>query len=292
MRGSDNVAQGPWGQPSGHEQTPQFETFSPIDPAQWQDKDPPRREWMVEGCFPRGSVALVSGNGGVGKSLLVQQLCTCAVMGRSWLGLPVVAGRALYLACEDDADELWRRQAAINRSLDVEMDDLSDAGLALKPRVGQDNALMRLDKATWTMQATGLWRALERFCRDRGVQYVVLDPASHLFYGNERDARQVIDFIALLRRLAMAIAGVVIVTKHPSMAGRRDGSGMGGSTQWEDAVRTRLYVSRDSSDNLSLKGMKANYGKRLDSIPLVWRSGVLARYEAAAGPVNYYDPDA
>jgi len=290
MQGN-NVVRPAWGEPSGRQLEP-FETFSTIDPAQWQDKEPPRRDWMVENCFLRGTVALVSGDGGIGKSLLMQQLCTSAVLGRSWLGMSLTAGRALYLACEDDQDELWRRQVAINKALDVEMADVGDAGLALKPRVGQDNAIMRFERDGWKMKETGLWRSIARYCRDNGVQYVVMDPASHLFDGNAREERQVIDFIAMLRRLAMLLQGVVIITKHPSMSGRAQGTGMGGSTQWEDAVRTRLYLRRDKNKNLSLTGMKANYGPRLEEIPLVWRRGVIERFTAeAAAPVNYYDQD-
>lgn len=282
-----SLVQGPWGEPSGRQQAP-FEAFSTIDPAVWQGREPPRRDWMVENCFLRGTVALVSGDGGIGKSLLMQQLCTCAVLGRPWLGMALGAGRALYLACEDDQDELWRRQAAINRSLDAEMADVGEAGLALKPRVGQDNALMRFDRASWSMQETNLWRQLVRHCRDRGVQYVVIDTATQTFRGNQNDESQVMDYISLLRRLAIQVQGVVIITKHPSMAGRALGTGESGNVAWNNSVRARLYLCRNKGGDLVLRGMKSNYGKKLDDIPVQWRGGTIARIEAPP-PVNYYD---
>lgn len=224
------------------------------------------------------------------NSLLMQQLCTCAVLGRPWLGMALGAGRALYLACEDDQDELWRRQAAINRSLDAEMADVGEAGLALKPRVGQDNALMRFDRASWSMQETNLWRQLVRHCRDRGVQYVVIDTATQTFRGNQNDESQVMDYISLLRRLAIQVQGVVIITKHPSMAGRALGTGESGNVAWNNSVRARLYLCRNKGGDLVLRGMKSNYGKKLDDIPVQWRGGTIARLEAPP-PVNYYDTD-
>lgn len=269
-----NVQRGPWGEPSGRQVAPS-ETFSAIDPAGWQDREPPRREWMVENCFLRGTVALVSGDGGIGKSLLMQQLCTSAVLGRPWLGMSLVAGRALYLACEDDHDELWRRQAAINRSLDVEMADIGEAGLLLKPRVGQDNALMKFDRASWSMQETRLWQQVTRFCRERGVQYLVVDTATQTFRGNQNDEQQVMDYISLLRRLAIAIQGVVIITKHPSMAGRALGTGESGNVSWSNSVRARLYLTKDKSGDLWLKTMKANYAASGNKVPLKWKGGIL-----------------
>ena len=139
------VQAGPWGQPDGQPQQA-FEPFAPIDLSRWQDREPPARQWMVEGCFPKGNVALLSGTGAIGKSLLMQQLCTAAVLGRSWLGMSVEPGRTVFLGCEDDQDEMVRRQSAINRQHNTCMIDVAEAGLFLEPRVGQDNALMRLDR--------------------------------------------------------------------------------------------------------------------------------------------------
>src|SRR5712671_5222272 len=112
--------------------------FQPI-PYHRLVKDPPVREWMVEGCFMRGTVGLIAGDGNIGKSLICQQLATSAVLGRPWLGLTLVAGRALYFGCEDDEGELHRRQWAINKDLGYAMADVLDAGLDLRDRVGKDN---------------------------------------------------------------------------------------------------------------------------------------------------------
>src|SRR3990167_2588327 len=119
-------------------------------------RQPPARDWMVEGCFLKGTVGLVAGDGGIGKSLLMQQLATAAVLGRPWLGMALKPGRALYLGCEDDGDEIHRRQWSINESLGAEMADVLDAGLDLIPRVGCDNVLMRLERSTWRMTRTSL----------------------------------------------------------------------------------------------------------------------------------------
>jgi RecA-family ATPase len=278
MRGSSqpgSVERGPWGEGTVERDI----GFPVLSPGIWQGREPPARDWLVEGAFLRGTVALVAGDGGIGKSLLMQQLCSCAALGRPWLGLAVKPGRALHLSCEDDKDELWRRQHAICRHLDTDMADLGDGGLYLAPRVGQDNALAAFSRSEWRLRPTPLFERLTRWCRAAGVQYVVVDTATHTFRGNQNDETQVVDFISELRRLAIAIQGVVVVTKHPSMSGRALGTGESGNVAWNNSVRSRLYVYENKAGEVTLAGVKSNYGRKLEKIPLRWDRGVLVRDE-------------
>ncbi len=48
-----------------------------VDATQWIDREPPGREFVVDGWLARGTAALLVGEDGVGKSLLAQQLATC-----------------------------------------------------------------------------------------------------------------------------------------------------------------------------------------------------------------------
>lgn len=237
-------------------------------------REPPAREWMVERCFPKASVAMVSGDGGIGKSLLMQQLLTSAVLGMPWLGLSCRAGRGLYLACEDDDDELHRRQWDICRSLGRHVDDAIEAGLLLCGRVGFDNILSRLDRRTWLMAVSDLFAALLALCQREGISYVVIDTATQTFAGNQNDEQQVVQFINQLRRLAIAIQGIVVITKHPSMSGRALGTGESGNTAWHNSVRSRLYLYERKDGVTELRGMKQNYDRKLGKIPLRWQNGV------------------
>lgn len=236
-------------------------------------RDPPPRDWMVDGCFMRGTVGLISGNGGLGKSTLMQQLATCAVLGKPWLGMTVTPGKALMLACEDDTDELHRRQHAINKSLGRHMEDVLDGGLDLLSRATKDNILMSLDRPTWRLKPEPLWHKLVTRCRRTGIQYVIIDTTAKTFGGNQSDPRQVGDYVMEMHKLAILIDGVVILTQHPSMYGRKSGTGESGSVQWENSCRARLYLHNHKTKGLILEGMKANYSKKPDSIPLEWKFG-------------------
>lgn len=236
------------------------------------ERAPPKREWMVEGCFPKSTVAMLSGDGGVGKSLVCQMLATAASLGLNWLGMPLQRGNSLFFACEDDNDELLRRQAAIFRHYDRSYAD-TEAGLHIMPRVGRENVLAELDRKSWRMIPTKLRERLGQYCNQHGITYLIIDTISQCFSGSQNDERHVVDAINSLRRLAIAIGGVVLITKHPSLSGRANGSGESGSTAWHNAVRTRLYL-RDTAEGTVLQGQKANYGKKLEKLKLKYEAGV------------------
>lgn len=261
--------------------------FQTISPHAWEGRLPPRRDWLVEKCIVRGSVALVSGDGGIGKSLLMQQLCSSVVLGRPWMGLSTQPGRALFFSCEDDPDELWRRQYDINRSLDLTMTDVAEAGLHLAPRVGHENTLSRLDRKEWRMVVTDLFQRILAKCLEEGITYVVIDTATQTFAGNQNDEQQVVQFCNQLRRLAVAIQGCVIITKHPSVAGRALGTGESGSVSWNNSVRSRMYLHRDKN-GLYLASKKSNYGPADLNIPVRWERGCFIREEVDTGPPPSY----
>jgi RecA-family ATPase len=113
-----------------------------------------------------------------------------------------------------------------------------------------------------------------QYCLQHGISYVVVDTATQCMAFNQLDEQQVQQGINVLRRMAVALQGCVILTKHPSMSGRANGTGESGSVQWNNAVRSRLYMRETAADGLILSGMKANYGPKLEKIRLKWQRGV------------------
>ena len=57
-----------------------------LDPISWQDQPIPERRWLVDDLIPLHNVTLVSGDGGIGKSLLTLQLMVACALGKRWLG--------------------------------------------------------------------------------------------------------------------------------------------------------------------------------------------------------------
>jgi hypothetical protein len=85
-----------------------------VCPTIFKGRTPPPRRWIVHQWIPYGVVTGLYGDGGIGKSLMAQQLQTATDLGAAWLGLPVEEAASLGVYCEDDKNELWRRQCEMD----------------------------------------------------------------------------------------------------------------------------------------------------------------------------------
>ena len=222
-----------------------------VAPADLEGRPVPDRRWIWGDYVPVGAVTAVYGDGGTGKSLLAQQLMTACANGCLFLGQNVEHCRALGVFCEDDDDELHRRQAAINRALGVSFAELGD--MCWISRAGSENLLMTFGTDERGLP-TPFFDQIVNAAREFGARIVVVDTAADTFGGNENIRSHVRQFISLLTRLAMGIDGAVIMLAHPSQMGKQSGSGDGGSTAWNNSVRSRLYLRRPGSPDGKWQG--------------------------------------
>jgi RecA-family ATPase len=256
----------------------------------------PSRRWIVEVLIPAGNVTSVNGDGGLGKSLLAQQLLTSTSIGRPWLGLPTVQCPSLGVFCEDDLDELHIRQAAINEHYGCSFADLKDCHWI--PRVGQANVMMAFANDGKGC-ATPFYRQVCEQVRRLSARLVVLDSLHDLFSGDENRRGAARQFVGALRSIVLPLDGAILLLAHPSLSGMNSGTGMAGSTAWHNAVRSRLYLTRpnrrrpDQPQEQEEEGdpnarvvrtMKANYGPSSGKIPLLWRNGVFVRQDDQQAP--------
>ena len=282
-----SIVQGTWKKPDTSSNIDEFAPFSPS--RNWDGRAAPKIDWMVEGAFIRGSVAILAGDGGLGKSLILQQLMTASAMGRNWLGLQTVKARSLAVFCEDDRDELHRRQEAINAHYGCRMKDLD--GVMMESRAGRDCVLMNFPRWGGDGKLTAMYEQLDYAAKQHKADIIILDTVADVFSGNEIDRNQPRTFVRALRRLAIKRQGVVILTQHPSVEGLSSGTGRSGSTGWNNSVRSRLYLTMPkkkagedeapSNDRL-LRTMKNNYGKFGGKIAVTWKAGV---FELTEQPV-------
>lgn len=239
---------------------------------------PPPREWHVADLIPANQVTMLGGDGGVGKSLLALQLAVGTAGGLQWIGHHPKAGKVLYISAEDDRDELHRRVSDIAALEGIPMSALSN--LILRSLAGEDALLAVADNRQGTLQTTPLLAELDKAMTDYGPALLVLDTLADFHSGQENDRAVARQFIGILRGLALRHECTVLLLAHPSLTGISSGSGLSGSTAWNNSVRSRLYFERvmdgayePDPDQRRLSTKKANYGKTGNEILVRWTNG-------------------
>lgn len=249
-----------------------------VDPGEWEGVTPPKRRWIVAGMIPDGEVTLLTGAGGVGKTLLAQQCGTAVSQGLPFLGLKTEPCKVMMFLCEDSEDELQLRQRDICLSMGLDLAELSPV-LRIASRKFMDNLLAIWTSNSGAMKRTAVWNALRDDAMRFGAKLLVVDTIADTFGGNEIDRSHVRQFVqACLGKLAQELGGAVLALGHPSKAGQAvGGDGTSGSTAWHASVRSRLYLTHAAKDKTGpmrrLENMKANYGAGGDVFMLKWTRG-------------------
>lgn len=245
----------------------------------------PDRKWLVQEMIPSRQVTLLYGDGGTGKSLLALQLAVAvALRGKrelqSWLGLPVLQGKAIYLGAEDEQDELLRRLSDIVAAESATFEDLAD--LQIRSLAGED-ALLATEEAHKPLKPSDLYERVRRELKRYGPELLVLDTLADMYPASEIDRAKVRQFVGLLKKLAQDYDCAIVMLAHPSKAGMESGRGDSGSTAWNGSVRSRLYLQFPKAedglidpDTRILESKKLNYGRTGAALNLEWRSGVFA----------------
>ncbi len=270
-----------------------------ISPIQWQGREAPKRDWLIDGIVLRQTVSLFSGKGGIGKSLLMQQLMTALATGRPWLGKEVPRCRCFTLFAEDPEDEVWRRQDSISRHYNIDHGDLEDIDMMTLTQLDSP-ALYRITQKDREGAPTQLWFQIVTRIQEFGAEVVILDNAAAIFEANENYKEHVRPFIGHLIKLARDINGAVILLQHPGKDGEADGSGLSGSRMWRNSVRSQFILGtpkeefddEEPSDERILKVGKNNYGKRNAPLRIEWKDGVFVPCTLSAengGSLSHYD---
>ena len=262
-----------------------------LNPLTWSMiGEPPPRRWLIDQWLPAGSVALLTGEGGAGKSRLALQLAAGIATTHSdtdkWIegadapklgnaiadgGTPVV-----YATWEDRADEMARRLSQISGTPAPwcepdALDNLKILDLAgFSPLWATAN---RFDGPSLTQ----LGRAVRQVVEDTSAGLLILDSLAAVYGANENDRGQVRDFMASWDSWASGADCTVLIIGHPP----KSASGYSGSTDWHSAARARWEISKEAlqppgkggrqePSQWQLAMVKSNYAPEPPALCLDW----------------------
>lgn len=236
----------------------------------------PERLWAVDGMMPWLKATLLTGRGGVGKSLLAQLMSTCTALGVPFLGMTTRQAASAYISWEDDAEELWRRQEAICAAMGVPMATLAGKLRLLSMTEQTDTLLVSFDTAG-NRTVTPRGSQIERYAIEHEIAFLAFDNASHLMGGDHNDLKHVAGFAHWLNALAQRINGATLLLHHPN----KSGDDWLGSVAYENQFRSRLFMDRptDAIDLNArvLSNPKANYAASGGEVRFRWWRGTFLR---------------
>jgi RecA-family ATPase len=234
------------------------------------------RQWLVPERIPMRNVSSMSGEGAIGKSLLLMQLSGAVVLGRDWIGTLPEQGSVLYFNAEEDDDEVRRRMEDVALHLDATRQGMINGGLHFLSFAGRDAILAQPDRFG-IMRPTPLFDRLRRETLQLRPKLIVFDTVADTFGGKENDRAQTRQFVTMLRGLAIDADSAVVMSAHPSLTGIATDTGLSGNTGWHNSVRYRMYFKTAPGEDTSLRVLeckKSNYGPINETIVLRWKDGV------------------
>ena len=243
--------------------------------------DPTR--YAVEPILPRGHVTLLGSHGGAGKSMLSLTLAAHVVCGRSWCGLHVLQGKAVYVSLEDPGELVRYRLKRIADEYGLDPVSLSEGLLVLDgSKTDSVLAMESMENGVRKLSPTSTLEELSAAAEGRSL--IIIDNASDAYDANENDRRLVRAFVRRLAHVAREHDAAVQLLAHIDKSAARagaNGNTYSGSTAWHNSARSRLALT-EQDGRIELAHEKNNLGKKAEPIALTWSdAGVLVPISAS-----------
>jgi RecA-family ATPase len=234
----------------------------------------PAIDYVLPG-LPAGTVGLLVGPGGMGKTMLELQLAvllSAGLAGRDpLLGLDQAAlgfdepRKVVMVAAEEPLEVLWTRLHAIVRSL--ELRDVLPDGVTWNDFLERLKNHLSLFSLAGTKRLTLLstelepTEAVEELIRTaEGARLVIVDPLRQLHLADENASGPMSAVMSVFKRVASQTGAAVLVAHHSSRASSTQGYGdtadaSRGSTALKDDARWQVNLMPASRDLLKKFGV-------------------------------------
>ncbi len=270
-----------------------IETATPLRVSTWGNVPPEPRQWLINDRLPAGRVALLTGEGGAGKSRLALQLGAGVASGGDygeWISspggmmrlgnaVPAEGANVVFASWEDEPQEFYRRLHQISgnaapwvkpeRLENLHIVNLVGEGPVWAPPQGRHISTMA------ELTVTG--ERLRRLCEQEDARLLVLDPLAAAYAADENARGLVRAFVSHWDAWGQANNCAVLMLAHPPKSA---GMSYAGSTDWQGAARALWTLQAEIGKSAEpvprtwrLEFVKGNYGPRPEPLRLRWDTG-------------------
>jgi hypothetical protein len=211
--------------------------LTPFDVSAALRESPPAVDWVVDGYVQGGTVTLLHGDGGLGKSLLALLFARGVAGGTPILERDATQGPVVIIDGENHPDEIHRRLHAF---------EWIGAANHLE-YVRAEKQFLDLPDAEATL--------MRQFA---GARLAILDSQRACWPGDEKEAQEVRGLYMMLARIAERTGAAILVIHHDNRTG-----GYSGSSDLNAAVASRLHLrATNDGDAVELVHAKCRSGHR------------------------------
>lgn len=237
-----------------------------------------------QGYIPAGHVTVLTGHGGVGKSLVSIMLLVSMATGRPLFGVPTRRCKVALFSGEDGAELLLHRLLWVCQGLEIDAAELDGCVHVLDATEGDPTLFAEVSVDGRRIGTTTATHAdLAQYIAEHGIELVIIDNMSDTYDANEIERPKVRAFMRSLVLLRQDSRMTVVLLAHVDKGtarGERSGSeSYSGSTALHNSARSRLYLARDKDGALTLEQQKNNIGPITPPLRLEWPEGRLPRAE-------------
>lgn len=208
----------------------------------WEPEEPIKE--IVSGLLNAGTVAALVAGGGVGKTYLSIDLAMHIVLGREWLGFPVMQGRALFIDEESGIRRMKKRLREASRAQDAP----DDVPIAFTSLEGFDlRNPQHIEAVNWAVETSK-------------ADIVFIDALIDIIPGaDENSSSDIQPVMQTLRQIAERHQVAIVVLHHTNKQG-----GYRGTTAIKGAVDLMIVAERkEESPRLDFVTEKARDIERI-----------------------------
>jgi RecA-family ATPase len=259
-----------------------------VCPPEWRDVPVPPMRWLAARRIPASDVTILSGDGGGGKTTVALQLAVAVERGLGdWLGTTCESGPVIFFSGEEPQEEMRRRLERVARKRGLEPSDIEKLHFHF---ADPERCLLGISRPNGQMAPTPLFESICTLAADIRPVLIVVDSIAATFGGNQNDRVHARTFVAMFRRLARAADCAVLLLDHPSLSGITNGTGRGGSMDWQNATRARLHLEtlreEEGGTDRVLEVKKINYGAPGEKMKLRWEDGCFVPEGSVPAPTQ------
>ena len=283
-----------------------IEVATPLRVATWGNTLPEPRQWLIGDRLPAGRVALLTGEGGAGKSRLALQLAAGVASGGDdgeWISspgrtmrlgnaVPTDGANVVFASWEDEPEEFYRRlhQVSGNAAPWVKPERLEKLRIANLVGEGPVWAPPQGRHISTMAELTATGERLRRLCEQENARLLVLDPLAAAYAADENARGLVRAFVSHWDAWGQANNCAVLILAHPPKSA---GMSYAGSTDWQGAARALWTLQAEIDKSMEpeprtwkLEFVKGNYGPRPEPLWLRWDTGAGLRWEVVGETIG------